>query len=128
MSDKEWQALIDTLRGSDPSESAAAASRLHKTATSVDLSRLMDLLNDDDFFVREAAAWPLADLAGLSVLRELLVAYKRGADEGYDNDGFTAALIDLIERNKPASRELLEGLKGDPALREHALWLLEFCL
>jgi hypothetical protein len=89
MSDKDWQALIDTLRDGDASQLAAAASRLHKTATSVDLPRLMSLLND--------------------------------------NDGFTAALLDLVETNKPASRKILEGLKGDPAMRELALWLLEFC-
>jgi hypothetical protein len=36
-------------------------------------------------------------------------------------------MINLVETNKPASREILEGLEGDPAMREHALWLLEFC-
>jgi HEAT repeat protein len=70
MSDKEGQTLIYVLRDSDPTGSAGAAVRLHKTATPVDVPQLLDLLKDDDFFVREAAAWPIAELAGSSVLRE----------------------------------------------------------
>jgi HEAT repeat protein len=85
MSDNEWQVLIHALRDGDPAESAAAATRLHKTATAQDVARLMDLLNDDNLFVREAAAWPIAEFAGPSVLRELLVAYQRGFDDGHDN-------------------------------------------
>ena len=89
----------------------------------------MDLLNDDNFFVREAAAWPVAELAGTSVLRELLVAYQRGFDDGQDNDGFTTALIDLVEASSGASKDVLKRLAEDPdsAVRENATWLLEFC-
>jgi HEAT repeat protein len=127
MSDKEWQALIFALRDTDLTQSAAAATRLHRTAAPVDVPRLMDLLKDDDFFVREAAAWPLAELAGPPVLREMLVAYQRGLDDGHDNDGFTTALIELVEANQSASKKVLEGLAEDPAMRENAMWLLEFC-
>ncbi len=89
----------------------------------------MDLLNDDNFFVREAAAWPLAELAGTSALRELLVAYQRGFDDGHDNDGFTTALIELVEGSPSASKDVLKRLAEDrdPAVRESATWLLEFC-
>jgi HEAT repeat protein len=85
MSDKEWRELTHALR--DPAKSAAAAARLHETATPQDVPQLMELLKDDDFFVRGAAAWPVAKLAGPPVLRELLVAYQRGFDDGHDNDG-----------------------------------------
>jgi len=129
MRDKDWQDLIHGLRDVDPAKSAAAAMQLHKSATAEDMARLMDLLNNDDFFVREAAAWPISALAGPSALRELLVAYQRGLDDGHDNDGFTTALIDLVETNAATSREILQSLAcdTDPAVREHATWLLDFC-
>jgi hypothetical protein len=57
----------------------------------------------------------------------LLVAYQRGFDDAHDNDGFTTALIELVETNKSASKKVLEGLAEDPAMRDHAMWLLEFC-
>jgi hypothetical protein len=63
------------------------------------------------------------------VLRELLVAFQRGLDDGYDNDGFATALVGLVETNKVASRQVLRGLAEDtdPAMRENAIWLLDFC-
>jgi len=130
MSDKEWEELIRTLRDSDDGASlAAAAARLHTTATAEDLMRLIDLLKDDDFFVREAAAWPVSELAGPSALRELLVAYQLGIDDGHDNDGFATALIGLVEKNKLTSRQVLQALADEPnpTMRENSLWLLEFC-
>jgi hypothetical protein len=130
MSDEEWEYLIHTFRDSDDATSlATAATRLHKEATTEDLPRLMNLLKDDDFFVREAATWPVSELAGPSALRELLVAYQRGIDDGHDNDGFTTALIGLVETRKAASRDVLQALAQgtDPMMRENSLWLLEFC-
>jgi HEAT repeat protein len=130
MNDQDWDELIRALHHeSDIDQAVAAAQRLHKTATAEDLPRLMTLLYDDDFFVREAAAWPASELAGPSALQELLVAYQKGLDQGHDNDGFTAALIDLVETNRETSREVLRRLAegGDEAMRENALWLLEFC-
>ena len=122
--------LIHVLRDSDDAEAlAAAATQLHNSATPGDLGRLMELLQDDDFFVREAAAWPVSELAGPAALRELLVAYQRGFDDGHDNDGFTTALVALVERKKAVSRDVLQDLADDvdPAMRENSIWLLEFC-
>ncbi|HTC88587.1 MAG TPA: hypothetical protein VK686_09840 [Bryobacteraceae bacterium] len=130
MSDEDWRDLINALRDSDDGAClAAAAARLHKTATAEDLQRLLDLLKDDDFFVREAAAWPVSELAGPSALRELLLAYQRGIDEGHDNDGFATALIGVVEKDKSTSRQMLRALADDtnPTMRENSLWLLEFC-
>ncbi len=130
MNAREWDEIVGALRNTDDIEGmVAAAQRLHKVATREDLLRLMELLKDEDFFVREAAAWPISELEGPSALQELLVAYQRGLDEGHDNDGFTAALIDLVETNRGASREVLQRLaeSGGEAMRTNALWLLEFC-
>ena len=126
----EWDALLAALRKPEESDRAcAAAERLHKESTLQDVPRLMSLLQDSDAFVREAAAWPLSELAGVPLLRELLTAYQKGLDEGLDNDGFTAALIDLVQVNSSESALVLRSLAedGDSALRENALWLLEFC-
>ena len=45
------------------------------------------LVQDDDFFVREAAASPLINLEGIEALPLLLESLERGAREGHDNDG-----------------------------------------
>ncbi len=106
----------------------AAAERLHRGAMLDDVPRLCALLNDDDAIMREAAAWPLSELAGVVHLGELLSAYQRGFDDGFDNDGFTTALIELAASH-PAElareRQRLSD-EGDPRLRESALWLMEF--
>lgn len=130
MNQRDWDEIIRVLRDeSDIDQAVSAAQRLHKTATAEDLPRLMTLLHDDSFFVREAAAWPASELGGPPALRELLIAYQKGLDQGHDNDGFTAALIDLVETNLEASRDALKRLaeSGDEPMRENALWLLEFC-
>ena len=129
MHKQDWDELIRALRDTNIDQAAAAAARLHKIATAEDLPRLLELLKDEDFFVREAAAWPVSELAGPSALAVLLAAYQRGFDQGHDNDGFTTALIELVQANRELSREILHGLAeaNTGAMRENALWLLEFC-
>ena len=130
MNAEEWKTLIRALEDvDDVDRMVAAAAILHKTANPEDLPRLMDLLNHEDFFVREAAAWPISELAGPNALLQLLTAYQRGFDQGHDNDGFSAALMDLAECNKGETRKALQELMstGDNMLRKNAEWLLEFC-
>ena len=130
MNESDWAAQLRDLRNvDDVNVMAAAAERLHRTATREDVPRLRSLLKDDSFFVREAAAWPLTELAGAAALPELFEAYQRGLDEGHDNDGFSAALIELAAADPEGTRRVLEGLAeaGDPAMQENATWLLEFC-
>jgi HEAT repeat protein len=126
----EWDALVVALKNVEQLDQAcAAAQKLHQEATKQDVAKLLTLLGDDDAFVREAAAWPLSELAGIPLLRDLLVAYQKGLDEGFDNDGFSAALIDLVELNRPESAAELRSLVLDSNahIRENALWLLKFC-
>jgi HEAT repeat protein len=129
MNEKRWSELVIALRNETQLEQmVAAAGALQAEATPEDVPRLVELLNDESFFVREAAAWPLSDLAQIDALPQLLKAYQRGLDEGHDNDGFSAALIDLVEMNEAAAKPLLLELtqSADNGVRETASWLLGF--
>ena len=130
MNTTEWQRLVAALRNIDDVEGAlAAASGLQTTASAEDLPRLLELLKDESFFVREAAAWALSDMERLDVLPALLAAYQRGFEEGLDNDGFSAALADLVSANPEEARSRLEAIAKDSShpTQTHARWLLEFC-
>lgn len=129
MNTAEWNTTIAELEALGD-RSVAAATRIHAEATLEDVPRLLGLLESaDNFFVREAAAWPLAELAGPRVLPALLRAYQLGFDEGHDNDGFNAALLEIPALYPGAARSaLLEiALGSDEPIRGHANWLLEFC-
>src|SRR4051812_14431106 len=106
----EWAVMLSCLRDYDDSEGmAAAVARLHRDATQEDLPMLRRLLQDPDENIREAAAWPLSELAGPSALPELLAAYQRGLEDGHDCDGFTTALIDLAETNAVEAANVLRS-------------------
>jgi hypothetical protein len=124
-----WRELLPRLNANEVEVCAAAAKELHASATAEDVPRLLALLEDEDFFVREAAAWPLAELAGPSILPQLLVAYQRGFDQGHDNDGFTAALLEIPALHAVEAKTALLALVQveDSAMRSHAEWLLQFC-
>ena len=127
MNNRDWAELMDALH--DVDRAVAAAQKLQHSATTEDIPRLITLLKDDSFFVREAAAWPLSDLGVTTALPDLLDALHRGFQEGHDNDGLSAALADMVEANPSRAKVVLNELlaSGEPHLREHALWLLEFC-
>lgn len=130
MESPDWEEVVVALDSRDEDVAVAAAERLHAEATTEDVPRLLNLLEvGKDFFVREAAAWPLAELSGPAVLRELFVAYQRGFDEGHDNDGFTAALLEVPALHPLNTRPVLERLASNEAgpIRKYAQWLLEFC-
>lgn len=129
MNTSTWDTTIAELEALDD-RSVAAAARLHAEATMEDVPRLIELLERaDNFFVREAAAWPLAELAGVQVLPALLRAYQMGFDEGHDNDGFTAALLEIPAIFPSAAKAALSELaqSAEEPTRGHARWLLEFC-
>jgi hypothetical protein len=128
MNEVLWNDIQGGLLDSDPVIAANACARLQAEAKEEDEPRLLAMLHHHDFYVREAAAWPLAENSGPRVIRELLVAYQRGFDEGHDNDGFTAALLEipaLYPNTRAVLEELLCGAAGTQ--RSHILWLLTFC-
>ena len=124
-----WDGVVANLKVRDIDVCVAAAKRLQEESERSDVPRLLGLLESDDFFVREAAAWPLAELVGPEVIGNLLKAYQRGFDEGHDNDGFTAALLEIPalhgETAVSAIRTVMENSTG--TTKEHASWLLTFC-
>jgi hypothetical protein len=125
----DWTAIVSALSDADVDVCVRAAARMHAESGPEDVSNLLALLESDDFFVREAAAWPLAELVGPTVLPQLLTAYQRGFDEGHDNDGFTAALLEIPSLHAGAARTPLERIaaSAEEPMRGHAVWLLEFC-
>ncbi len=129
MNTSSWSELIAALSSAEVDACVNAASRLHAESSAEDVPALLDLLKSGDFFTREAAAWPLAELAGPVHLSALLAAYQLGFDEGHDNDGFTAALLEIPALYPAESRKVLEELAHSLAepLCGHAAWLLEFC-
>jgi hypothetical protein len=124
-----WSEAVAALHSRDVDTCVAAAERLHKDSTPEDVPALLELLKTGDFFEREAAAWPLAEISGASHLGELLSAYQQSFEEGHDNDGFTAALLEIPALFPAEARSELTKLasvvKGP--VRAHCLWLLDFC-
>jgi hypothetical protein len=124
-----WSDIAAALGSRDIDTCVVAASRLHKESSTEDVPSLLELLRTGDSFEREAAAWPLAEIAGATHLNELLAAYERGFEEGNDNDGFTAALLEIPALYPVEARVELTKLASSAAdpMRAHATWLLDFC-
>ena len=129
MEDSEFSEIVFNLKSDDPEVVAEAAENLQARSTREDAPKLLELLNDPDFVIREAAAWSLSDFAGPEVLPNLLSALQRGYDEGLDNDGLQSAISDLVMMNKESSKAKLHLMAegADEIMREHIKWLLEFC-
>jgi HEAT repeat protein len=123
------QSILDGLEAADVDANVRAAKELHERSTEADIPWLLELLKHESFFVRESAAWPLAELAGYNYLPQLFASYQRGFDEGHDNDGFSAALIECASLHLKETRDALRPLiqSKDEQLRDNATWLLEFC-
>ncbi len=124
-----WNVIVSALSDADSNVCVRAAERLHAESSVDEIQNLLALLKSNDFFVREAAAWPLATLAGPTVLVDLFAAYQRGIDDEHDNDGFTAALLEIPGLHGLNARIQLEQLlvSANGAVRSHASWLLDFC-
>lgn len=126
--ERTWSEIESELLSRDGSVAARACEKLRELADIQDGPHLLGLLKHPDFFVREAAAWPLAELMGPQVLRELLVAYQLGFDEGLDNDGFTAALLEIPALHFETRAALTNVIsREDGLIKGHATWLIEFC-
>ncbi len=122
----EWHRLVEDLRSDD--RAVRAASIFGRVADESRVPDLYRLLESDDFFIREAAAEPLARLEGARALPALFTALTRGESEGHDNDGLVATVSDLLEDNPQGVAPLVLQMVSAPEWeqREHAAWALGF--
>jgi len=128
MSKLNWSQLIQDLRSEDVERSVNACQKIDEMADESHIQELYSLLNDESFFIREAAANPLARLEGVKALPRLFQAYTRGFQDGHDNDGLSVTIVGLIEENKEkVTPLLLEMLQSeDIDKRANAAWALGF--
>ena len=116
----EWDRIIADLHDAeeDTDRAVVACEALDKAADASWLPRLYQLLaTGRDFFVREAAAVPIARLEGPRALPQFLHALELGKAEGHDNDGLNSVIVSVIEANPEeaviALRPLLQGASED---------------
>lgn len=121
--------VLSRLQSPDIEVAVGAAEEVHHISTISDVPFLLTLLEHSSFFVREAAAWPLANLGVVTSIPELLVSYQRGFEDGHDNDGFTAALIEMAELHPIETRNALSKFieSAQEPMLGHAKWLVGFC-
>src|SRR5262245_62085550 len=126
----EWDRIVADLHNVfDVDRAVKACDALDKAADESWLPRLHRLLaKDGSFFVREAAAVPIARLEGLRALPNLLHALKLGEDDGHDNDGLVAVISDLVSANpEEAAPILLQMIRSrSERKRSNAAWLWGF--
>jgi HEAT repeat protein len=127
MTKAEWDALLADLRSLDIDRAVRAVKLLHDGADATDLPRLRSLIkNGKDFFIREAAAAPLARLEGVRALPLMFEALTLGVREGHDNDGLAHFVSEVLLGDPTgAAPLLLKMLRSRQAeTREHAAWAL----
>src|SRR5262249_20155973 len=113
----------------DIDRAVAACEALDKAANESWLPRLHGLLeNARDFFIREAAAFPIARLEGLRALPLLLHAMQLGEEEGHDNDGLSLAVTDVAPPSPAEAAPVLQRMIRSRSERTRAdgAWLWGF--
>ncbi len=124
------QGLIADLRDISTGSQAFfnACEAINKEAKRSDLPLLRSLLHDESALIREAVSKPIADLDGLSSLRDLILAFQRGLDEGYDSDGLSSLLLEIVSVDQRAESFLNELLyDSDRKVQHNARWLINHC-
>lgn len=125
MSYSNWTQLVDDLLNSqDVQRVLQVVEAISKVATESHVPELYALVRHPDFFVREAAAWPLARLEGVKALPALFQAYTLGLRDGQDNDGLSATIADLLEEYKQESAPVILGMlqNTDTDVKVNAAW------
>lgn len=110
-----WQHLIDDLRNSKDVDLAFRASQfISEYADESCVPDLYALLQDENFYIRETAADPLARLEGINALPALFMMLTRGEEDGHDNDGICEIIGSLIESDKKEALPLLLEMLKSP--------------
>ena len=121
--------IADLHDTGDIDRAVGACEALDKAADESSLPRLHRLLaTGRNFFIREAAAVPIARLEGIRALPKLLFALRLGEEEGHDNDGLVSVVTDLIWSHQEEAAPALRKMIGDPSERQRsdAAWLWGF--
>jgi HEAT repeat protein len=129
MSSNEWDRVVEDLNDVDDVEKMVrAVERLEELSTRAHLPALNLLMDHDSFFVREAAAVPIARLEGLEALPRLLRARWRGEREGHDNDNLVHVITCLVEDEGDRVGPVLLRMfaSSSEADRADAAWLAGF--
>jgi HEAT repeat protein len=122
-----WERIVADMHNVDDIDCAGAACRaLDAASDETRLPQLHQLLTGGKyFFVREAAAFPIARLEGLRALPQLLYALELGEEEGHDNDGLQTVVTGLVKSDPmqaaPRLRRMLRG--RSERQRAQAAWL-----
>jgi hypothetical protein len=125
----EWNRTLADLRSLDRERSVKAIRRLNESADKSDLPRLRRLVVEgEDFYVREAAARPLARLDGARALPLLFEALNKGRRENHDNDGLDDTIVGLLQSFPRKVAPLLFRMSASTRDedRANAAWALEF--
>jgi HEAT repeat protein len=123
----EWERLLADLRSDDEVDQIVqAAEQLDAVANQSHIPDLYRLIQNDDWFIREAVAVPLARLEGARALLFLFHALTRGQQQGQDNDGLSATIVGVLEEHREACAWLLLSMLTDPdsTRRAQAAWAL----
>lgn len=121
----KWERILADLRTEgDVDRIVRASEQLDAVADQSHISDLYRLIQDDDWFIREAAAVPLARLEGAHALPLLFHALTRGQQQGQDNDDLSTTIVSVLEEHRHACAPLLLSMLADPdpAKRAHAAW------
>jgi HEAT repeat protein len=124
----DWARIVAAIKNveDDVDGAVAATFELDKAATRAWLPRLHRLLaRGRDFFIREAAAVPIARLQGLRALSQLLHALHLGSKEGHDNDGLGSIVAGLVSTDPARAAPILRRMIHARSERDRrdAAWL-----
>jgi hypothetical protein len=104
--------------------------RLNAVASREDLPLLLHAMRSprNNFWTRELLSEPIARLGGSAVLEPLFVAFAANVEEGHDNDGFAAFLIQIAETDPEGCIAECNRLLALPSFQhgDLAKWLLTF--
>ena len=123
-----WSQLIKDLRSDNVDRFNDAWKKLSELADETTVPVLYLLLNDESISVRETAANMLSRLDGAKALPLIFQAYTRGFREGYENEGMTKIIVDLLEENQEDVTPLLLDMLNskDSDTLQNAAWALGF--
>src|SRR5262245_35988266 len=125
MTQAEWDKLVTALGCFDADVALKAVHTLAERSEESDIPRLRELvINGKDFYLREAAAAPLARLEGIRCLPLLFEAKLKGEAEGHDNDGLCFVITELFEAHPAEIAPMLLEMvaRTSSESRKNAAW------